>query len=125
VIEFAVDTANGRCKIVAGTGSNSTEEALLLTKVARKAGADGALVITPYYNKPTPEGQFRHYRLIAEQGGLPVMLYNVPSRTGTNILPETVARMHRDVGNIVAIKEASGSIDQVSAIRRLSRSRLT
>jgi len=119
VIEFAVETVDGRAKIVAGTGSNNTEEALHLTKEAKRAGADGALVITPYYNKPTPEGQYRHYRLLAEKGGLPLMLYNVPGRTGTNILPETVARLRKDAPGVVAIKEAAGSVDQVGAIRRL------
>ncbi len=116
VIRFAVETAAGRCKVIAGTGSNSTAEALRLTRMAKDVGADGALVITPYYNKPTPEGQYRHYRRIAEECGLPLMLYNVPGRTGTKILPETVARLSNEVENVVSIKEACGSVDQVSQI---------
>jgi len=119
LIEFTVKTVSGRAKVVAGTGSNCTAEALHLTQAARKVGADAAMLITPYYNKPTPEGQYRHYRLLAEKGGLPLMLYNVPSRTGINMLPETVARLHREVENVMAIKEAGGSVDQVSAIKRL------
>ncbi len=102
--------------MIAGTGSNNTAEALGLTRFAKEAGADAAMVITPYYNKPTAEGQYRHYRLLAEQTGLPIMLYNVPGRTGTKIEPETIARLRRDVPGIVAIKEACGSLDQVSAI---------
>jgi 4-hydroxy-tetrahydrodipicolinate synthase len=114
-IKVAVETVNGRVKVIAGTGSNSTEEALGLTRAARKAGADGALLITPYYNKPTPEGQFRHYERIAKSVDIPVVLYNVPSRTGISMLPSTVARLAK-IENIVAIKEASGSLDQVSQI---------
>lgn len=119
VIRFTVETVAGRCKVIAGTGSNNTAEALSLTKFAKEVGADGALVITPYYNKPTPEGQFRHYRLLADEAGIPIMLYNVPGRTGTKIAPETVARMYDEVENIVCIKEACGSVDQVSAILQL------
>lgn len=118
VIKFTVETVAGRCRVVAGTGSNNTKEALSLTRFAKEAGADAALVITPYYNKPTPEGQFRHYRAVAE-AGLPVMLYNVPGRTGTKILPETVARLRKEVPNIASIKEACGSVDQVSRILSL------
>lgn len=115
VVDFVVKTANGRCKVIAGTGSNSTAEALSLTKAVAKKGADAALVITPYYNKPTPEGQYLHYKLLADEGGLPVILYNVPSRTGINMTPDTTARLS-EVKNIVAIKEAAGSVDQVSQI---------
>lgn len=116
VTEFTIDTVAGRCKVIPGTGSNNTKEALELTKFAKQAGADGALVITPYYNKPTAEGQYLHYKVVAEEGGLPIMLYNVPGRTGTKIAPETVARMFKDVENIVCIKEACGCINQVSDI---------
>ncbi|MBN2710869.1 MAG: 4-hydroxy-tetrahydrodipicolinate synthase [Planctomycetes bacterium] len=119
VIRFTVETVAGRSKVIAGTGSNNTAEALKLTKFAKEVGADGALVITPYYNKPTPEGQFQHYRILAEEAGIPIMVYNVPGRTGTKILPETIARMFNEVENVVSIKEACGSVDQVSAIRQL------
>ncbi len=118
IITFCIEKVAGRVPVIAGTGSNNTKEALSLTKFAKDAGADGALLITPYYNKPTPAGQIAHYKLIAEETGIPIMLYNVPSRTGTNILPETVAEMAK-VPNIVAIKEAAGSVDQVSAIKGL------
>lgn len=119
LIRFTVEKVAGRCKVIPGTGSNNTAEALNLTKYAREVGADGALVITPYYNKPTPEGQFRHYRLLAEESGLPIMLYNVPGRTGLKMLPETIARLSNEVENIVCIKEACGSIDQVCDILSL------
>lgn len=117
-IAFTVERVAGRKPVIAGTGSNSTREALSLTKFARKAGADGALLITPYYNKPTPAGQLAHYRQIAEAVDIPIVVYNVPSRTGTNMLPETVAKLS-EIKNIVAIKEAGGSVDQVSQIRSL------
>jgi 4-hydroxy-tetrahydrodipicolinate synthase len=119
VIARTVKAANGRVKVIAGTGSNSTGEAVRLTKSAADAGADGALVITPYYNKPTPEGQFRHYKAVAEAADIPVMLYNVPGRTGTKISPETIARIHGEVENVTSVKEACGSVDQVSAILSL------
>ncbi|NUM56329.1 MAG: 4-hydroxy-tetrahydrodipicolinate synthase [Candidatus Hydrogenedentes bacterium] len=118
IIKFCIEKVAGRVPVIAGTGSNNTKEALSLTRYAKEVGADGALLITPYYNKPTPAGQIAHYKLIAEETGIPIMLYNVPSRTGTNILPETVAEMAK-VSNIVAIKEAAGSVDQVSAIKSL------
>ncbi len=117
IIAMVVDEVKGRIPVIAGTGSNSTEEALDLTRFAHKTEADGALVITPYYNKPTPEGQFLHYKALAEVG-IPIVLYNVPSRTGISMLPETVARLSK-LKNIVAIKEASGSLDQVSQILSL------
>ncbi len=115
VISEVVQRVQGRIPVIAGTGSNNTREALRLTKYAQKAGADGALVITPYYNKPTQEGLYRHFKALAEEADIPIVLYNVPSRTGVNISPETVARL-AELKNIVAIKEASGSLDQVSAI---------
>ncbi|MFH1791511.1 MAG: 4-hydroxy-tetrahydrodipicolinate synthase, partial [Candidatus Omnitrophota bacterium] len=118
IIKFAVEVVNGRVPVVAGTGSNNTQEALDLTRYAKKSGCDGALMITPYYNKPTPEGQYRHYAAVAGEVDIPIMLYNVPSRTGISILPETVARLSK-ISNIVAIKEASGSLDQVSQILSL------
>ncbi len=114
VINIVVDSVAGRAKIVAGTGSNSTSEALELTRRAKDAGVDGALMITPYYNKPTQRGLIEHYTKAASIG-LPIMLYNVPSRTGVSIAPETVAELSK-VENIVALKEAGGSVDRVSAV---------
>jgi 4-hydroxy-tetrahydrodipicolinate synthase len=122
VIATVVERAAGRAKVVAGTGSNATAEALRLTRFAAKAGADGALLVSPYYNRPTQEGLYAHYAKIAEGVDLPLILYNVPARTGRNIEPETVERLAR-LGPIVAIKEASGSLDQVSEI--LARTDLT
>lgn len=118
LIKLVVEIVNKRIPVVPGTGSNSTEEALNLTRYAKKAGSDGALLISPYYNKPTPEGQFRHYAKIAKEVDIPIMLYNVPSRTGISMKPETIARLSK-IDNIVAIKEASGSLDQVSQILSL------
>lgn len=115
ILEICLEEAGDRLPIVPGTGSNSTRETIRLTDAARSAGADGALIITPYYNKPTAEGQYQHYRAVAEAIDIPIMLYNVPSRTGVNVSPQTVARLS-EIENIVAIKEASGSVDQVSAI---------
>jgi 4-hydroxy-tetrahydrodipicolinate synthase len=119
VIEIAVEQANGRCKIVAGTGSNSTREAIELTQKAEKLGIDGALLASPYYNKPTQEGIYRHYRAIAESTPLALMLYNVPGRTAGEIGIETCARLTRDCQTIVAIKEAGGSTERVSALRNI------
>jgi len=122
MMKFVVDKVKGRVKVIPGTGSNSTNEARVLTKAAAAAKADGALVITPYYNKPTPEGQFRHYTDLADQCGIPIVIYNVPGRTGTKMTPETIARLAAHQ-NIVAVKEACGSVDQISAI--LSRCDIT
>ena len=122
VIEVTVKAAKGRVKVLAGTGSNATSEALRLTKHAAEAGADGALMVTPYYNRPTQEGLYRHYMAVAEAVDIPIVLYNVPGRTGSNLLPETIARL-AEHKNIVGIKEASGSIDQTSDI--LSRCDIT
>ena len=118
VIALVVEEVKGRVPVIAGTGSNSTKEALDLTKFAAKCGASGALVITPYYNKPTPEGQYLHYRTLAQEAGIPIVMYNVPSRTGISMLPETIARLS-SLKNIVAIKEASGSLEQISKILSL------
>jgi 4-hydroxy-tetrahydrodipicolinate synthase len=122
VIGAVVERAAGRAKVMAGTGSNSTAEAVRLTKFAAKAGADAALVVSPYYNRPTQEGLYAHFARIAEGVDLPIVLYNVPSRTGRNVEPATVERLAK-VGPIVAVKEASGSLDQVSEI--LARTDLT
>ncbi|OPZ31052.1 MAG: 4-hydroxy-tetrahydrodipicolinate synthase [Lentisphaerae bacterium ADurb.BinA184] len=115
VIEIVVETVAGRCKVIAGTGGNATAEAVQLTRHAAKAGADATLQVTPYYNKPMPEGLYRHFATVADQGGLPVVLYNVPGRTGREIDVKTVKRLAAHPG-IVAIKEAGGSADRVSQI---------
>jgi 4-hydroxy-tetrahydrodipicolinate synthase len=115
VIAAVIETARGRIKIMPGTGSNSTREAIRLTRFAKKTGSDGALMVGPYYNKPTQEGYFRHFAAVAEAVDLPIVLYNIPGRTGSNILPETIARL-AEIPSIVAIKEATGSLDQASQI---------
>ena len=116
VIRFAVEAAAHRCLIVAGTGANSTAEAVHLTREAKAVGADATLQVTPYYNKPTQEGLYRHFSTVADEVGLPVVLYNVPGRTGVPIAEATVARLAANP-LVVAIKEAAGSVDRVSAIR--------
>lgn len=115
VISEVVQAARGRIKVMAGTGSNSTSEALRLTKWAAKEGADASLMVAPYYNKPTQEGFFLHYKAVAEEVGLPICVYNIPGRTGKNIEPETIARM-AELPNITMVKEATGSLDQASQI---------
>ena len=115
VIEIVIDQAKKRIPVIAGAGSNSTKEAVFLTEHAKKSGTDAVLSITPYYNKPTQEGLYQHFKTIAEQVDIPVVLYNVPGRTGVNMLPETVIRLSK-VKNIVGVKEASGSLDQAGAI---------
>ncbi len=115
VIAFVCETAAGRVKVMPGTGSNSTAEALRLTKFAEKAGADAALQVAPYYNKPTQQGFFEHFRCLAEETGLPQCIYNIPGRTAKNIEPETIARL-AELENIALVKEATGSMDQASAI---------
>ena len=115
VIGISVDACKGRVKVLAGTGSNSTWEAIELTRHAEKAGADGALIITPYYNKPSQEGLYRHFSTLAEGTDLPIVLYNVPGRTSVNMLPLTVQRLSK-IDNIVGIKEASGSLQQISEV---------
>ena len=118
VVELTVKIVNGRVPVVAGSGSNSTAEAIDLTRHARQAGADGALMVSPYYNKPSQEGLYQHYKAVAEAVDIPIILYNVPSRTSSNILPVTVARL-AGVDNIVGIKEASGDLNQISEVIRL------
>jgi len=118
VVEFVVEKVNKRVGVIAGAGSNSTREALRLTKHAQEAGADGALVITPYYNKPTQKGMILHFSKLAEETDIPLVLYNVPGRTGIRLFPETVAELAR-LKNIAAIKEACGSVDQVNQILNL------
>ncbi len=115
VVAATVEMVHKRVPVIAGTGSNSTQEAVSLTKHAKTAGADGALLITPYYNKPTQEGLFRHFEAIARSVDLPLILYNIPGRTSINMLPSTVARLSQ-IESIVGIKEGSGSLQQVSDI---------
>jgi 4-hydroxy-tetrahydrodipicolinate synthase len=122
VIAIAVEAAAGKAKIVAGTGSNATSEAIRLTRFAARAGVDGALLVAPYYNRPSQEGMYRHFAAIAESTDLPLVVYNVPARTGRNIEPETIERLS-GIGPVVAVKEAAGSLDQVSEL--VSRTNLT
>ncbi len=116
IIETVVAAARGRVPVVAGTGSNDTRHAVALTKQARAAGAVGALVVSPYYNKPTQEGLYRHFRAVADDGGLPVMLYHIPGRTAGAIEVETVARLWK-AGGMFALKEAQGHVDRVTRLR--------
>jgi len=124
VIEITVKIAKKRIPVIAGTGSNSTDEAIMITRKAEKLGADAALLVTPYYNKPTQEGLYRHFKEIADKTGLPLILYNVPGRTSVNLLPQTVARL-AEIPRIVGIKEATGDMKQVSEIIRLCGDRIT
>jgi len=117
-IRLAVVTANKRCLVLAGTGSNSTERAVADTIMAEKLGVDGALLVAPYYNKPSQEGLFRHFKAIADATSLPIVLYNIPGRCSVDIIPETVVRLAKECPNIVSIKEASGSVERVSDLRR-------
>ena len=117
VIEATVRAASGKIKVLAGTGGNSTSEAIYLTKAAERAGADGSLQVAPYYNKPTQEGLYQHFRVIAEATRLPIVLYSIPGRCGVEIAVDTVARLARDCKNVVGIKEAGGSADRVSQLR--------
>ena len=123
VIEVAVKTANKRIPVIAGTGANATSEAIDITSKAKKLGADGALLVTPYYNKPTQEGLYRHYKAVADAVEIPIVLYNVPGRTAVNMLPATVARL-AECRNIIAIKEATGDLKQVSELIRLCGDRI-
>jgi 4-hydroxy-tetrahydrodipicolinate synthase len=124
VIETVIKTVNKRIPVIAGTGANATDETIMITKKAKKLGADAALLVAPYYNKPTQEGLYRHYKSVAKAVDIPIVLYNVPGRTVVNILPSTVARL-LEFDNIVAIKEATGDMKQVSEVIRLCGDRLT
>src|SRR5438128_10884800 len=117
LIRLAVATANKRCLVLAGTGSNATDHAVADTKLAEKLGVDGALLVAPYYNKPSQEGLYRHFKAIADATSLPIILYNIPGRCSVDILPDTVARLAKECRNIVSIKEASGSVERVSELR--------
>lgn len=117
---FVRERVKGRAPVIAGTGTNNTADSIALTKMAEEIGCDGALVVTPYYNKPTPRGQIAHFTAVARSTRLPLMLYNVPGRTATNTMPDTFEKL-QEVQNIVAIKEASGSVDQSSALAARTR----
>jgi len=119
VIEITIEQVNKRVPVIAGTGSNSTEEAIMLTRHAAKAGADASLQVSPYYNRPTQKGLYEHFKAIAGSVDIPIIMYNIASRTGVNIEPETIAKLAGDCRNIVGVKEASGSLDQMSRIKAL------
>jgi 4-hydroxy-tetrahydrodipicolinate synthase len=119
VIEVCIEAANGKIPIIAGTGSNSTAEAITITRHAAKAGADASLQVSPYYNKPTQKGLYEHFKAIAESVDIPIILYNIASRTAVNILPETIAKLAKDCKNIVGVKESSGDLDQMARIKAL------
>lgn len=116
VIRYAVETAAGRCQVIAGTGSNSTREAINMTQEAERAGANGTLQVAPYYNRPSQEGIYLHFKAIAEQTALPIMLYSIPGRCGVEIAVETAAALAKDCANIISIKEAGGSVDRVNQL---------
>ncbi len=113
---FTRERVRARVPVIAGSGTNSTADSIALTRMAEELGLDGAMIVTPYYNKPTPRGQVAHFTAVAKSTKLPLVIYNIPGRTGTNTLPETLEKL-RDLSNVVAIKEASGSLDQASALR--------
>src|SRR5205814_2243972 len=118
VVQRAIKIAKGRCKVIAGAGTNSTRDSIEATKFAEKAGADAALLVAPCYNKPSQEGLFRHFKTIADATTLPILLYNIPGRCGVDIGAETVLRLASECRNIVSVKEASGSVERVSELRR-------
>lgn len=123
VIRAVIKTANKRVPVIAGTGSNSTDEAVRLTRAAEESGADGALMISPYYNRPTQEGIYQHYKKVASAVGIPIIVYNIPGRTGSKIEPETLARL-AEIDNVAGVKEATGSVDQAIDVMRLCGDRL-
>ncbi|MDR3275514.1 MAG: 4-hydroxy-tetrahydrodipicolinate synthase [Endomicrobium sp.] len=120
IIEFCVKEVKGRMKVIAGAGSNSTNEAMHFTRFAKKMGCDGALLVSPYYNKPTQKGLYLHFKTIADTVDIPIVLYNIAGRTSVNIEPATMAKLFEDCENIVGVKEASGSLDQMSSIKSLA-----
>jgi 4-hydroxy-tetrahydrodipicolinate synthase len=125
VIEICIQAARKRVPVIAGTGSNSTQEAIDLSRHAQKSGADGLLLVSPYYNRPTQKGLYLHFKAVADAVDLPIILYNIVSRTGVNIEPETMYKLSKDCKNIVAVKEASGSLDQMSRISALCGKKFT
>ena len=125
VIRYCIKVVNGRIPVVAGTGSNCTETAVYLSQEAEKAGADGLLVVTPYYNKATQKGLYEHFKIVADSVKIPIILYNIPGRTGgVNILPETVVRLCTEVENIVGVKDATGNISQVAKLMSLANGKV-
>jgi 4-hydroxy-tetrahydrodipicolinate synthase len=124
VIEITVEMVHGRLPVIAGTGFNSTEKTIEATRFAKKAGAEAALIVTPYYNRPTPEGIYQHLAAVAKAVDIPIVVYNIPGRTGTNILPETMARLV-GIDTVVAVKESTGSLQQVQEMIKLCGDKLT
>jgi 4-hydroxy-tetrahydrodipicolinate synthase len=124
VIELTVDTVNRRVPVIAGTGFNSTEKTIEATRFAKQAGADGALIVTPYYNRPTPEGIYQHFAAVAKAVDIPIVVYNIPGRTGTNILPDTMARLAA-IDTVVGVKESTGSLQQVQEMIKLCGDKLS
>lgn len=124
VIEYTVKIVNGRIPVIAGSGGNCTESVISFSKKAKDLGVDGLLVVTPYYNKATQKGLYEHYKMVAEAVDLPIIMYNVPSRTGLNVLPETAARLGKECKNIVGMKEASGNITQVADLVKMAEGSL-
>ena len=120
VVRFAIQAVDHRVPIIAGTGSNATDTAIMLSQAAEKDGADALLLVTPYYNKATQNGLFAHYKAISDAVNIPMIVYNAPSRTGVNILPETMARMAKEIEHVVAVKEASGNISQIAKLAALA-----
>lgn len=118
VVEIVIDAVGGRIPVIAGSGSNNTAEAIRLTRHAYESGADGVLMLSPYYNRPSQEGIYRHFKAVAEEVPIPIIIYNVPSRTGSNVLPETLARL-AVIDNIVGVKEATGDLKQISSVVNL------
>jgi 4-hydroxy-tetrahydrodipicolinate synthase len=125
VIETTVETVQKQVPVIAGAGTNSTKKTIALTKKAKELGADAVLIVSPYYNKPTQEGIYRHFRAVCDSVHIPVVIYNIPSRTGVNVLPKTLERLVKDCPNIVGLKEAAGSLDQASEIIQLCEDRIT
>lgn len=121
VVRYCVEVVKGRIPVIAGTGSNCTETAVYLSQEAEKYGVDGLLLVSPYYNKATQNGLYTHFKTVADSVKVPILLYNVPSRTGCNILPQTVVRLCRDCENIVGVKEASGNISQIAQLAALAK----
>lgn len=116
VVRYVVEVTKKRIPVIAGAGSNSTQETIDLSRAAKKDGADAVLLVVPYYNKPTQKGLYEHFRKVTEEVNIPIIIYNIPGRTGVNMLPETIAKLAKDCKNIIGVKEASGSLDQVSEI---------
>ncbi len=119
IIKICLEEVDGKIPVIAGAGTNSTTKTIKIAQKVQKLGANGLLIVTPYYNKPTQQGLYQHYKTVSKETDLPIIIYNVPGRTGVNIFPQTVARLAKDCKNIVAIKEASGNLDQVSEIVNL------